>query len=159
MKYSHDEIQKMLNPIFEYMKEVHPTNCKLVINALSAELVYEHRDQIWMSETFNKKYDSISKQVQEFAKSPEMQKLKDKLFAGINPSAANKSPMADYCCDMEAAEQQIKDSQILTYEEYMDKWSTSDWRGTEQAIPSWINLSSSGKDCTTTTDLFNKESE
>lgn len=159
MKYSHDEIQKMLDPIFEYMKEVHPTNCKLVINAFSAELIYEHRDQMWMSNDFHDKFGIMSKEIEEMAKSPEMQKLKDKLFAGTNPSAADKSPTADCCCDKEAAEQQLKDSQDLTYEEYMDKWSTPDWRETKQVIPSWVSLSSSGKDCTITTSLFNKESE
>lgn len=92
MKYSHTEIAKMLEPIFQYMKEVHPTNCKLIIEPFSAQLVYEHQDQMWLSEDFNKKFKSFSKEIQDAANSPEMQKIKEKFFPGITKEDVDK------CC-------------------------------------------------------------
>lgn len=111
MQYSHNKIQKMLKPIFEYMKQEHPNHCKLVIEPFSAQLIYEHQDQIWLSEEFNNKFNTISESVQNLANGPEMQKLKESLF--------------DCCCDLEIAEQQHKDLQELSNEEYLKKYCST----------------------------------
>lgn len=94
MRYSHDEIQKMLEPLFEYMKTEHPNNCKLVIEPYTAQLIYEHQEQIWMSKKFHNDFDILSKNIQEIVKSPEVQKIKEKLFSDSEVTEED----IDKCC-------------------------------------------------------------
>lgn len=132
MRYTHDEIQKMLEPIFEYMKAEHPNNCKLVIEPYTAQLVYEHQEQMWMSNEFHNKFGILSKDIQEMAKSPEVQKLKEKLFPDseiteedIDNCRRVPDWAKDCCCDIQAAEQQLKDLKELSYDDYMKKWDAN----------------------------------
>lgn len=150
MKYSHEHIQELLKPLFEYMKTEHPNNCKLVIEPFSAQLIYEHQEQIWLSEEFHDKFGLVSKNIEKITNSPEVQKMKDIFFSNADGSTL-PDWAKDCCCDLEAAEQQRKDLETMSYDEYMNKWA-------KNANAYSITTSDSNnqpKDCTVTTTLFN----
>lgn len=124
MRYTHDEIQKMLEPIFEYMKAKHSNTCKLIIEPYTASLIYEHQEQTWMSKEFHNKFSILSKDIQEMAKNPEVQKLKEKLFPNLEVTEEDINIpdwAKDCCCDTQAVEQQLKDLKELSYDNYMKK--------------------------------------
>lgn len=102
----------MLEPLFEYMKAEHPNNCKLVIEPYTAQLIYEHQEQIWMSKKFHNDFGILSKNIQEIIKSPEVQKIKEKLFSDseVTEEDINKCCQSPDCCyNIQAAERQLKD--------------------------------------------------
>lgn len=89
MRYTHDEIQKMLEPIFEYMKAEHPNNCKLVIEPYTASLIYEHQEQMWMSKEFHNKFGILSKDIQEMVKNADGRNYFNEAYRNAEKQAPN----------------------------------------------------------------------
>ena len=53
-KYDYEEIDKLLQPIMEMMREEFPNDCKLIVGADFSEIVFEHTYLTFQSEEMKK---------------------------------------------------------------------------------------------------------
>lgn len=73
--YDHDKFAELLNPIFDFMQQEYPKNAKLVIEPYSAQIIYEHQEDIWLSKKFDEDYKNFSNKMKTLAEDPTIKEL------------------------------------------------------------------------------------
>lgn len=71
----HDKLAELLNPIFDFMQQEYPKNAKLVIEPYSAQIIYEHQEDIWLSKKFDEDYKNFSNKMKTLVEDPTIKEL------------------------------------------------------------------------------------
>lgn len=71
----HEKLAELLKPIFDFMQQEYPKNAKLVIEPYSAQIIYEHQEDIWLSKKFDEDYKGFSNKMKTLAEDPTIKEL------------------------------------------------------------------------------------